>query len=514
MHKTIARLAAFSYLMMFPVIGLLVAYIGLCDPDTCWHLALGRWMFEHHALPHVDPYSSNISSYVFVNSSLPLMQHEWLSDLFFYSIYSLGGLTGLLVTTAALSCVSLVFLPTRVMLRYRTPRAVIILAVSLTVYASSFRLWVRPESLSFVCMSLLIYLNELARTAKVRNFTIICALFFILFTVWCNLHIVFIAGIGYLLTYYLIGIVQAKAAGRKLPNLARVGMLISASLAGTFVNPWNVHLWLYVCKLLHSPITHMNKENGHMMLSDIKHPTFIPLVALYVLFWVIGWAALRERGSGARSHLFPFMLSGVSTLIVVLFRRLTPLALLMKLTGISRFYEPRSGHADMSYVYETPLEENLRRHHVPGGPAINWLGLGFAVLTCTGATLWLVPPQLPAPSRLFDPPYRAMDFLQQKCPAGRMFNDSKFGSMLTWYFVKPPDIFVDGRFDSFDRPLIYDYNDMRLCKSGWQSLLRKYDIGWVFFPPEAPLIRALELTSGWKEIYKDDAAAIVVRTED
>jgi hypothetical protein len=29
----------------------------LNDPDTYWHLAVGRWILDHGAVPHSDPFS-------------------------------------------------------------------------------------------------------------------------------------------------------------------------------------------------------------------------------------------------------------------------------------------------------------------------------------------------------------------------------------------------------------------------------------------------------------------------
>jgi hypothetical protein len=466
-------------------------------------------MFQHHELPRIDPFSTNVSQYVFVKRGLPLIQHEWLSDLILFSVYAVCGPVGLLLLTATLTCFSLVFIPSHVMLRYQTPRAIVILAVSLAVYASSFRLWVRPEAFSFLCTSILIYLNEVARFTRVRRFLIICVLVFLLFVAWSNLHAVFIAGIGYLIAYYTFGFVQARLTGRRKPNPSRVILLICSALAGSLCTPWRLAFWHYLFHVARSPVTHLNKENGHLMASDVHHPTFIPLILFYILFWAIGLAALRNRSPSQKAPLFPFMLSGAATVIVVLFRRLTPLALLMKLTGLGRLYE---GGAHAPYTPAWHLDAQLSKDRIPGGFAINALGLAVALITCFYATVRSVPPQIPAPSGLFSPPYKAIAFLDQHCPAGRMLNDSKFGSMMTWCLDHPPDIFIDGRFDSFDPPIVYDYQRMRLCQKGWRELLDKYGIAWVFFPPETPIIKDLEKDPSWTEVYRDASAVILEKS--
>ncbi len=92
-----------------------------------------------------------------------------------------------------------------------------------------------------------------------------------------------------------------------------------------------------------------------------------------------------------------------------------------------------------------------------------------------------------------------------------MLNDSKFGSMITWTWSNPPDIFVDGRFDSFDRNLVYDYNRMRLCNDNWHELLDRYQIKWVFFPPQTPIVKQLMETPGWAVEYSDKSSVVLQR---
>ena len=83
---------------------------------------------------------------------------------------------------------------------------------------------------------------------------------------------------------------------------------------------------------------------------------------------------------------------------------------------------------------------------------------------------------------------------------------------MTWCMDKPPDIFVDGRFDSVcDRKLIHEYAQMRFCHGNWRELLDKYKIAWVFFAPDAPIISELSRDAGWKKDFADQTAVILER---
>ncbi len=48
----------------------------LNDPDVYWHIAVGRWIVEHRAVPHVDPFSATMAG-------APWIAKEWLSQLLY-----------------------------------------------------------------------------------------------------------------------------------------------------------------------------------------------------------------------------------------------------------------------------------------------------------------------------------------------------------------------------------------------------------------------------------------------
>lgn len=56
--------------------------------DLWWHIATGRWIVTHKALPLTDSWS-------FTRAGQPWLQHEWLSDLVFQLWVSLFGMNSL-----------------------------------------------------------------------------------------------------------------------------------------------------------------------------------------------------------------------------------------------------------------------------------------------------------------------------------------------------------------------------------------------------------------------------------
>lgn len=59
----------------------------LGDPDTHWHIAVGRWIVENRAMPYTDVFSHTHAGQTWIAK-------EWLSQLALYAAYQLGGWRG------------------------------------------------------------------------------------------------------------------------------------------------------------------------------------------------------------------------------------------------------------------------------------------------------------------------------------------------------------------------------------------------------------------------------------
>src|SRR5437660_503266 len=55
--------------------------------DFFWHLATGRWIVEHHALPLYDPFT-------LAGAHVPWINGEWLYEIGLYGAHSAFGLPG------------------------------------------------------------------------------------------------------------------------------------------------------------------------------------------------------------------------------------------------------------------------------------------------------------------------------------------------------------------------------------------------------------------------------------
>ncbi len=71
---------------------LLFIFVSFFKPlefeDGWWHLATGRWIVQHGAVPHYDPFS-------FTDKPHPWVFTQWLGSTIFYLVYALSGIPGL-----------------------------------------------------------------------------------------------------------------------------------------------------------------------------------------------------------------------------------------------------------------------------------------------------------------------------------------------------------------------------------------------------------------------------------
>jgi hypothetical protein len=88
MTRIIRRVSSRDRLIVIGILLVLaVAAIGpVRNYDLFWHLATGRWIATHHALPLTDPFA-------IASDRVPWINGEWLFQLAAYALVTAGGLT-------------------------------------------------------------------------------------------------------------------------------------------------------------------------------------------------------------------------------------------------------------------------------------------------------------------------------------------------------------------------------------------------------------------------------------
>jgi hypothetical protein len=108
-------------------------------------------------------------------------------------------------------------------------------------------------------------------------------------------------------------------------------------------------------------------------------------------------------------------------------------------------------------------------------------------------------------------PVEAVKWLETHPQDGHMFNEFDWGSYLLLKLWPDQQIFMDGHTHIYGETLTREYEQVISLSTGWEEILKKYDVRWVIMRSNAPLIRALSILDDWKIAYEDSTAVILIR---
>jgi hypothetical protein len=130
----------FTTILLIAIFTMTVREIS--DPDFWWHLRAGQYMVENATIPHTDPFS-------FTAQGQEWITHEWLSEVFMFGIYRVGGFA--LLTILFSGIITLAFVLTYARSEGRPYLAGFALLLGALATAPTWG--VRPQMLSLHWMS-------------------------------------------------------------------------------------------------------------------------------------------------------------------------------------------------------------------------------------------------------------------------------------------------------------------------------------------------------------------------
>ena len=165
----------------------------LNDGDTLSHIAIGRWIIAHLAIPFDDPFS-------FTAHGQSWVPHEWLAEVVFAAVYDWLGWGGVVVLTGLAAGAAFALLTRALTIPLGTRRAVI--GVVLAFLLTEGHLLARPHALAWplmvLWMSSIIRARDAGRVPSVALLPVM--------VLWCNLHGGFVVGLLF------AGLLAAEAA--------------------------------------------------------------------------------------------------------------------------------------------------------------------------------------------------------------------------------------------------------------------------------------------------------------
>jgi hypothetical protein len=172
------------------------------DPDFGWHLRSGQLILER-GVPKIDWYSYTMANFLWIN-------HEWLTDVFIYKIYSLLGYAFLTAVFLSIYTLAFIILIKKDRFFYH------LLPVCLGYLATLGFLGIRPQLFSvFFVAIILIILNKFLENQSTK-LIYFCP---IIFLIWANIHGGFIIGLLFIFLFLALEIFRKTKLFRKIISL-------------------------------------------------------------------------------------------------------------------------------------------------------------------------------------------------------------------------------------------------------------------------------------------------------
>jgi hypothetical protein len=433
----------------------------LNDPDSYSHIAVGRWIIAHGAVPASDPFS-------FSMHGAPWITFEWLSQVIYAAVYALSGWAGVVVLAAA--SIALAFgLLTRFLLRELSPTPALLLVVAAITLTAPHML-ARPHVLTLPIM--VAWAAALVRCMDRHAPPPYWAL--PLLVLWANLH------------------------GSVVLALGLIGPAVLEALLDQKRSEWPRVLlrWLPFTTLAVAACCLTPYGPGSLLM---------PLTTLGLgpaLGWITEWRPQDFGHFGAFEFL---LLAG----IFALSRGMTlPVVRALVVLGLIHFALAQVRNADLlAMLAPLYLAAPLARQFGAADDDAAGSARGM-ILTALGAMivatgLALVRDVRPA---LNNTPEAAVANAGL-AKAGPVLNDYSFGGYLIFAGIPT---FIDGRGELYGGQFITRFNrDVSLADlPDFLELLDQYKFGATLLAPDTPAVALLDRLPDWQRVYSDDVAVV------
>jgi hypothetical protein len=491
------------------------------DTDTWWHLKSGQLMWDTGRLLRTDPFSHTVAGQ-------PIL-YPALAQVFFWPVYRVFGLGGLALLLA-------VIVATTFALVYRQCEGrpfVAAFATLLAVVTSSVIWSIRPQLISLLLAAITTYLLDRYRqTGNARRLWVLP----LLVVLWVNCHGGFVIAF-ILMGCYLVGETLNRLTAPVPPAPASPSLRSSAlndgppqrerggrfrfrpfvvatlvSIPAVLLNPHGARMIPYAFQTVSiGPLQDFIQEWAAPNFHNLQFQPFIWLLLLTLA--AVGLSRRRADWTDlALVGVFGYM-GLLAVRNIALFALVTPpvltrhlVAYLDDLALIPRF----SWVGALTHTLPPPR---------PRRPlALLNAALLVLVLLAAGVKVGLDLARLRDAQRAVwgrGLPLGAVDYLRTHELPGQMFNTYNWGGYLIWSLYPDKPVFVDGRTDLYalNSHVLEDYVQVHWVRPGWQSVLDKYDIGYVVTERNGLLDVALAEAEGWEPVYADDVGVIYVRAE-
>jgi hypothetical protein len=451
------------------------------DPDIFWHLKTGQLIWGSRSVPTTDPFSFTTVGERWIN-------HEWLSQVFFYQVFAHFGFIGLIVMKALL-CTALLTTLYVLVRRYIKHEFAAIGIMTLCAFAG-VRFWnPRPQLFSYLFVTLLLIL--LGKSIRGKALWLAVPMFWL----WSNLH-----G-GWAFGFLVMGMVLLESAivaireGKRSDALRMAGVFV-CSLLAVLAGPSSIQRLLY-------PIGYFSGHIPTGLVLEFRSPNFLrPGMWPYdLLVFVLLTAMILGRKRMPISQwailLLTLFLSVRSIRHVPLFGIIAAPALAMQINAVLEHFAERG--------------RSFRELQ-------GWWPVNLLLLLVIPALIVLKMPRVNTEEycvRYGMYPAAACQFLLDEPVRGqgRLLNDYGWGGYLIYKLYPKYKVSIDGRADLHYGHMTAAIKDFEAMSPEWQAFVQSVNPDVILLPINKPVAEALREDPDWLLVYEDDVAVVFARSE-
>jgi len=494
------------------IYGLLAGLRTVGDPDLGWQLATGRWIVQHHRIPHTDVLSYTARG------------QEWiypaLSQIIQYGCYALGGYS-LLSWLGAVASVGTIAILLR---RGNTiTRVLAIAAVPLIALRTAPRAEMFTEILFATVLSVLWFYHR-SGSGPVWALPVLMCL-------WANLHLGFISGLALCVAYVFLELGEAVFDDQRaaaLSRLHRAWVWLLAAVMATLLNPWGARIYVAVARQ-----AEILRFHSRWIVEWLPVP-FTPIRLTQALawrdgrsavWWLIAAVFLAIFVAVYRRRVAPVVLLGASVYLVLHAMRFQgPFASLAVIVGGSILADaPQIEWVRRAWQRLSPTDLSFRRT----AAVMGFLVL-LAFLTVRGWDLvsnrfyMRTIDQYSAfgPGLSWWYPDQAAAFVMRERPPANIFNEYDLGGFVSWMLSPAYADYIDGRAVPFGGALFFHSAELlqsMLDGAKWRQEADTRNINTLIVSVDREYGEGLSKlyescrSRSWRPIYLDPHAAVFVR---
>ena len=474
-----------SFPALMAVLLIAVALIGaesrLIDPDTWWHVTVGKEILKTHSWPTSDTYS-------FTARGAHWIAYEWLGDVFLALPARAAGLMGLvwLQKTVVVVLTLLIYLYAYLVCG-NSKAACIAATVLLPLAPVTFTL--RPQMFGYIFLLLTLICLQRFRQGHER------VLWFLppLFAIWANTHGTFVFGLFVIGVDWVTGLVDFRIGGltgNRIPAPQRIKLLLAFlfCIFATLITPYGSQIAANPFEMATAqPLNIANIQEWQPLSLAFPAGVYVLCFAA-VLF--IAQVVLR----------FTFRLEEMILLLFGLYAACAHLRFAM-----------------IFVVFVVPVVAGILARWVPVyHPSKDKLLLNLAIMAVVVLGLVKFRPserQLEAVVAA-DYPVHAVEYLREHPRPFGVFNEYGWGGYLIYKLGSTQPVFIDGRADLYEYSGVFpDYIVAALGQAGATNILARHNVRTCILNHTSALAALLRQSPDWKLVYSDDLSVIFDRVE-